>query len=133
RVEKWVHENMSSSTAVGFATAAQVARDLKGDCRQHAMLSAAMCRAAGVPSRTALGVVYGEGRERGPVLGFQMWTEVFGQGQWVGIDATLGKGGVGPGHLKINDASWRDTQTLAPLLPVTRVAGKVHVEVVEVK
>jgi len=133
KVEKWVHDNMSPSTAIGFATAAQVARDLKGDCRQHAMLTAAMCRAAGVPSRTAVGLVYVDDPQRGPVLGFHMWTEVLVRGQWLGLDAVLGKGGVGPGHLKINDASWHDTQTLAPLLPVTRVLGKLRVEVVEVR
>jgi hypothetical protein len=129
RIEKWVHDNMTPNTGIGFATAAQTARDLKGDCRQHALLSAAMCRAAGVPSRTALGLVYYEDRERGPVLGFHMWTEVFIRGEWLGLDATLGKGGVGPGHLKINDHSWHDTQSLAPLLPVIRVMGRVRVEV----
>src|SRR5262249_28123095 len=72
KIEKWVHDNMTPSTAVGFATAAQIARDPKGDCRQHALLTAAMCRAAGVPSRTALGLVYVEDGERGPVLGFHM-------------------------------------------------------------
>src|SRR5262249_20145379 len=42
-LEKWVHENMKPSSGVGFATAGQTARDLQGDCRQHAMLLAALC------------------------------------------------------------------------------------------
>jgi hypothetical protein len=133
KVEKWVSENMRPSSSVGFATASQVCRDLRGDCRQHAMLAAALCRAAGVPARTAVGLVYVEDRERGPVLGFHMWTEVYVRGQWFGVDATLGQGSVGAGHLKITDHSWRDIQTLAPLLPVTRVLGKIQVEVVSVK
>jgi hypothetical protein len=133
RVEKWVHENMKTSNAVGFATASQICRDLQGDCRQHAMLTAALCRASGVPSRTAVGLVYLQDRERGPVLGFHMWTEVWAHGQWLAIDATLGRGGIGAGHLKIADHSWQDTQTLAPLLPVVRALGKVKVEVVSVK
>ncbi len=132
-VEKYVHEHMTGTTAVGFTTAAQIARDLKGDCRQHALLAAAMCRAAGVPARTALGLVYVNDRERGPVLGFHMWAEVYVGGRWLGIDATLGRGGVGPGHLKVNDHSWADTQSLAPLLPVTRVMGRLTVEVVGVE
>jgi hypothetical protein len=132
-IEKWVHDNMRSSSAIGFATASQVARDLEGDCRQHAMLTAAMCRAAEVPSRTAVGLVYVQDRERGPVLGFHMWTEVWVHGQWMSLDATLGRGGIGAGHIKIADHSWQDTQTLAPLLPVTRALGKISVEVVSVK
>jgi transglutaminase-like putative cysteine protease len=131
-IEKYVHEHMTGSTDVGFATAAQIARNLKGDCRQHALLTAAMCRAAKIPSRTALGLVY-VNHERGPFLGFHMWTEVYVGGKWLGIDAVLGQGGIGPGHLKVNDHSWADTQSLGPLLPVTRVMGKVTVEIVDVK
>jgi hypothetical protein len=40
---------------------------------------------------------------------------------------------VGAGHLKIADHSWHDTQTLAPLLPVARVLGKLRIEVVSVQ
>jgi transglutaminase-like putative cysteine protease len=133
KVEKWVNENMRPSSAIGFATASQVCRDLQGDCRQHAMLTAALCRAVGVPARTAVGLVYVEDRERGPVFGFHMWTEVYVRGQWFGVDATLGQGSVGAAHLKITDHAWRDIQPLAPLLPVTRVLGKIQIEVVSVK
>jgi hypothetical protein len=133
RIEKWVHANMTGTSGIAFATASQVAKDLKGDCRQHAMLMTALCRAAGVPARTAVGLVYVRDEDKGPVLGFHMWTEVWVQGQWLGLDATLGEGGVGPGHLKIADHSWNNTQTLAPLLPVLRVMGKTKVEVLSVK
>jgi Transglutaminase-like superfamily len=133
RIEKWVHEHMKQNTEVNFAPASQVLRDLQGDCRQHAMLTAALCRAAGVPARTAIGLVYVNDPDRGPVLGFHMWTEVWIAGQWLMLDAVLGEGSVGAGHLKIADHSWQDIQTLAPLLPVTRVTGKVKVEVVGVK
>lgn len=131
-VEKWVHDNMKPSSSIGFATASQVAQDLRGDCRQHAMLTTALCRAAGVPSRTAIGLVYVEDNDRGPVLGFHMWTEIWIQGQWLGLDATLGKGSVGPTHLKIASPNWNDTETLAPLLQVSRVMGKMKAEIVKV-
>jgi hypothetical protein len=133
KIERWVHENMHGSSSVGFASAGEVARTLTGDCRQHAMLTAAMCRAAGVPARTAVGLVYVDDADRGPVLGFHMWTEVWVKGRWHGLDATLGRGGVGPGHLKVGVASWNDTQTLAPLLPVSRVMGRLAVQVVRVE
>jgi hypothetical protein len=132
-LEKWAHDKMSGSTSVGFATASQVARDLKGDCRQHAMLLAALCRAVEVPSRTAVGLVYFTDPDKGPMLAFHMWTEVWVKGQWLMLDATLGQGSVGAAHLKVADHSWHDTQTLAPLLPVTRVLGQIKVEVVSVK
>jgi hypothetical protein len=133
RIEKWVHDNMTGTTDVVFATASQVAKDLRGDCRQHAMLAAAMCRAAGVPSRTAVGLVYYDDLKKGPVLAFHMWTEVYIRDQWLAIDATLGRGGVGAPYLKVADHGWQDTQTLLPLLPVLRVLGKIKVEVIEAK
>ncbi|MGH6878719.1 MAG: transglutaminase-like domain-containing protein [Rhizomicrobium sp.] len=133
RIERWVHEHMKGNTEVNFAPASQVLRDLQGDCRQHAMLAAALCRAAGVPARTAVGLVYDNDSKLGPGLAFHMWTEVWIKGQWLMLDAVLGHGHVGAAHLKIADHSWQDIQTLAPLLPVTRVTGKVRIDVVEVK
>jgi hypothetical protein len=133
RIEKWVHQNVVGAADIGFATASQVARDLRGDCRQHAMLMAAMCRAAGVPSRTALGLVYAIDPAKGPAFVFHMWTEVWIKGQWLALDAVAGLGSVGPAHLKITDHSWQDMQTLAPMLAVSRVLGKLAIEVMEVR
>ena len=59
RIEKYVWRKIAKKNyTITFATASQVAENLEGDCRQHAVLAAAMCRAAGVPSRTAVGLVY---------------------------------------------------------------------------
>jgi transglutaminase-like putative cysteine protease len=131
RIEKWVHEKMTGDASVDFMPASKIARELKGDCRQHGVLTAALCRAAGVPSRTAIGLIYLELGDQGPSLGFHLWTEVFVKGQWLGLDATLGQGGVGVGHLKITDSSWAGIQTLAPTLPVIRVLGRAKIEVLK--
>lgn len=121
-VEKWVHRNMKAfEFSQTMATADSVAKTLTGDCTEYAMLGAAMCRAAGVPSRTVLGLVYAPANGGKPYLAYHMWFEVFAQGQWLPLDGTLGTGGVGPGHLKIADHSWHDEKTFAPLLPVLRV------------
>ncbi len=120
-IERWVQANMKAfEFSQAMATADNVAKTLTGDCTEYAMLSAAMCRAAGVPSRTALGLVYAGGQGGKPFLAYHMWFEVFAEGQWVPLDATLGMKGVGPGHIKIVDQSWHDEKTFAPLLPVLR-------------
>jgi hypothetical protein len=129
RIEKWVHDHMKVRSHEALATADHVARTLEGDCTEFAMLTAAMCRAVGVPSRTAVGLIYADVRT-GPVFAFHMWTEVFVDGAWLPIDATLARGGVGATHLKITDSSWHDTRTLTPLFPVVRVVGRVKIEVV---
>jgi hypothetical protein len=121
-VEKWVKANMKAfEFSQAMATADNVAKTLSGDCTEYAMLSAAMCRAVGVPSRTVLGLVYAPGRDGKTFLAYHMWFEVYADGQWLPLDATLGGGGVGPGHLKIADHNWHEEKTFAPLLPVLRV------------
>jgi hypothetical protein len=135
RIERWVSKNMHFTYDEAMATADHVARTLEGDCTECAMLAAAMCRAVGVPSRTAIGLIYAEPKEAGgrPTLAFHMWTEVSINGQWLAIDATLGRGSVGADHLKITDHSWHGVQSVVPLLPVTRVLlGKPDVEVLKI-
>jgi hypothetical protein len=58
-----------------------------------------------------------------------MWAEVLIDGRWLGIDSTLGKGGVSATHVKVTQHSWHETQSLTPLLPVSGVAGKMKAEV----
>jgi hypothetical protein len=132
-IERWVNQNMKvMNFSEAMAPASHVAQTLEGDCTEYSMLAAAMCRAAGVPSRTAIGLVYVDGPR--PFLGFHMWTEVYVRGAWVAIDATLGQGGIGPAHVKICDHSWQGMRAMTPLLPIMRVMlGEPTAEVVEVK
>jgi hypothetical protein len=133
RIERWVYNNVEHDNSAPFTTADKVAVNLRGDCRHKAMLAAAMCRAAGVPSRTAVGLVYANEHDRGPFMAFHMWTEVWVDGGWVAIDGTIGRGSVGADHLKIADHSWYDTPSETPLLPLARVLGKLSIAVVQVK
>jgi len=122
-IERWVHNNMKVlNFTEAMAPASQVAKTLEGDCTEYSMLCAAMCRAAGVPSRTALGLVYVSGPDgRSPVFAMHMWTEVWINGQWLGLDATLGRGSIGPAHIKVTDHSWSGVATMTPLMPLMRV------------
>ncbi|HEY7426583.1 MAG TPA: transglutaminase domain-containing protein [Gemmataceae bacterium] len=128
RLERWVKQNMRPDNSVPLGPASEVARQLRGDCRQYALLTAALCRADGIPARTAVGLLYVE-KGRRPMMGFHMWTEVYIDGQWLGLDSTLGLGGVSAAHVKIADHSWRDTQSLTPLLPANRILGKIAITV----
>jgi hypothetical protein len=131
QIEQFVYKYIvNKSFSEAFATADEVARTKEGDCTEHSMLAAALCRAVDIPSKTALGLVYVDHPQMGPVLGFHMWTEVWINGGWTPIDATLSRGFVGATHLKITDHSWNDTPSLAPLLPVVRVLGKLVIEVI---
>jgi transglutaminase-like putative cysteine protease len=129
KIEKYVNARMKFANHEALATADHVARTLEGDCTEYAMLMAAMCRAADIPSRTAVGMIYADIPRKGPVFAFHMWTEVNVGGKWIPLDATLGRGYVGATHIKIADQSWHDERTMTPLLPLIRVLGKIQVDV----
>ena len=132
RIEKWVQRNMTVTSDEALAPADHVAKHLRGDCTEFAMLTAAMCRAAGVPSRTAVGLIYADVRD-GPIFAFHMWTEVWVRSKWLPLDATLGKGRVGATHLKIADQSWHDVYDQSPLLPIRTYLGRLSIDVVRVE
>lgn len=119
-VERFVRDHMKPADYTeAMAPADHVAKTLTGDCTEYSMLAAAMCRAVKVPSRTAIGLVYVDNLLGKPAgLAFHMWTEVYVNGQWLGLDATLGRGSIGPGHIKITDHSWDNVISFTPLLPV---------------
>jgi transglutaminase-like putative cysteine protease len=129
RIERYVRNAMRNDNEAPLAPASAAARSLRGDCRHHAFLTAAMGRSAGLPSRTAIGLLYVY--RGGPKFGFHMWAEVLIDGRWRGLDSTLGKGGVSAAHVKVTDHAWYDTASLAPLIPVSRALGKLRFEVLK--
>jgi len=89
--------------SVGYASATEVAQNRQGDCTEHAVLAAAMCRAVGIPARIVCGVVYADSlMGQQSVFGGHAWTEVYLDGKWYGLDATRSQQqGFGPGHIAL--------------------------------
>lgn len=111
-----------------LATAADVANTREGDCTEHAVLLAAVARAKGIPARVAIGLVYVEGLQG---FGYHMWNEFYLNDRWVPMDATLGQGGIGAGHLKLSHSSLAGGDAYSSFLPVARVLGRLNIEVME--
>jgi hypothetical protein len=133
QMERWVHQNLKQKNfSTLLASAAEVAKDLQGDCTEHAVLLAAMARARKIPSRVVVGVVYVASLSS---FGGHMWTEVLINGLWVPLDATLGRGGIGADHIKFADSSFSEKEAASPLstfLPLVSVLGKLAIEVRDV-
>src|SRR5690606_29382574 len=86
RIRRFVSESFDYKLgATLFATSREALRDLRGDCSEAAVLAAALLRAAGIPSRVALG--YATLRD-GVWIG-HAWAEALLGGEWVGLDAAL--------------------------------------------
>ncbi len=99
--------------SIGYASALQVAESRQGDCSEHAVLTAALCRAAGIPARVVSGLVYTEnlaGQKN--VFGGHAWTEAYIGGVWVGLDATRSPQGYGAGHITLARGSGNPTDFL---------------------
>ncbi len=132
-LERSVHQNLTKKNfSTAMASAAEVAANLEGDCTEHAVLLAAMLRAVGIPSRIAAGLVY---VDRLKAFGGHMWTEVYVGGHWIPLDATLGAGGIGGGHIKLSQTSMADggAAPAAALLPMMTALAKIKIDVVDVE
>lgn len=72
----------------GFNIASVVAAQRSGDCTEYAVLTAALARAKGIPSRVVLGTVIFELDNHLNAVG-HAWVEVWFQDQWHTLDAAL--------------------------------------------
>ena len=132
QLEQYVARKLTGKNfSTALATAAEVAENMEGDCTEHAVLLAAMLRAMRIPSRIAVGLVYVEGRS---AFGGHMWTEAWLGERWVPLDATLGQGGIGAGHIRLSHSSFADDAPapVASFLPLMKLLDGLEIEAVSV-
>jgi hypothetical protein len=130
-IEHWVAKNLRDKNfSVAFAPASEVARDLSGDCTEHGVLTAAMCRAAGVPARIVVGLVYAENLGG---FGFHLWNEVYVNRRWVAIDSSFEQDDVDAVHIKLADSSLDGVAPFETFLPIVRVLGKTAIDPIEIR
>jgi hypothetical protein len=130
-IEHWVFQNMKKKNfETAFAPASEVARDLEGDCSEHSVLTAAMCRASGLPSRVVTGMVYDEPHQG---FGFHMWDEVYVNRRWVAIDAAFDESQVDATHIKLSDSSLAGISPFETFLSIVSVFGKTTIDPVEAR
>jgi hypothetical protein len=130
-LEKFVDETITDKNfGSALATAAEVARTKAGDCTEHSVLFAALCRARKIPARVAFGLIYSEHLGG---FAYHMWTEVWITDRWIPMDATLGRGGIGCDHLKLGDSSLKGAESLAAMASVAQVLNQLEVEILEIE
>ncbi len=131
RINHWVHLNITTKNfKVAFAAANDVAKNLTGDCTEHAVLAAAMQRAAGIPSRVVVGLVYVDKLEG---FGFHMWNEVFVNHRWVALDPAFDQTTVDAVHIKLSDTSLDGVAPFEAFLPLVRVMGRLGIDPIELR
>jgi transglutaminase-like putative cysteine protease len=84
RVNRFVYDWIETKDyTVGFASAQEVARNPRGDCTEHAVLTMALLRRLGVPARGVVG--WAAGLEE---MELHFWVEARIGGRWYPIDPT---------------------------------------------
>jgi len=110
---------------VAFASAAEVLESRSGDCTEFAVLLAALCRAAELPSRLVVGLVSYKS-----IFFYHMWTEVYVDG-WLPLDATDPQPSVDPTHLAMARLRTGDEADLAlSNQKLMTGLGKVSIEII---
>jgi len=132
KIAEWIKEEMTPNYDVGFADAKEILKNRKGDCSEHTVLTVALLRAAGIPARAAVGIMYGRG-----IFAYHMWPEVYA-GQWVGLDskwlAVDKKSGelyTDATHIKFGQSLLDESIFREMAQAVSDVIGKLKLEIIE--
>jgi len=106
KIEAFVADYVEDKNlSVGYASAVEVASSRQGDCSEHAVLTAALCRSVGIPAQVVTGLAYVEQwstMENG--FGGHAWTQAYVGDKWIGLDAAFrgtGRGGYDAGHITL--------------------------------
>ncbi len=118
----WVFRNISKQTAVSLPSALDVLRERAGDCNEHTYLFVALARAAGIPARIHVGLVYADPDGPPGAFYYHAWPAVH-LGAWVEMDPTLGQTLADATHISLLTGELADQMQLLGLM------GRLDVEV----
>lgn len=117
RLRGWVYDALDKRPLASIPSALQVLETRAGDCNEHAVLFAALARAAGIPARVVAGVVYADG-----VFLYHAWDEVWIGAGWLSVDPAFDQMPADATHVKLIEGG---PETHAALLAVI---GKLSIE-----
>jgi len=126
KLRNWVTRNMTFDLGIVFAPASEIIKNRKATCAGYAALLASLLRAAGIPARYVMGLVYVNG-----IWGGHAWVEAWIEKRWVPLDAAVPSPGVAdPARLAI---AWSSlNEGLADSLSAAQqIFGQVEIKVLE--
>ena len=83
KIVHWVYQTLEKKPVLSVSNALEVLKNKAGDCNEHAVLTAALLRAADVPVQIETGLVYLNGR-----FYYHAWNAAY-VGRWVTADAVF--------------------------------------------
>jgi len=119
KLMRWVYKHVEKRPVLSLPSAEEVLRTRSGDCNEHAVLLTALLRAAGIPARECVGIVYANDR-----FFYHAWTEAY-VGGWVSMDAALNQMPTDATHIKLVQGGLERQTDVIPLI------GKLKLSVVD--
>lgn len=95
RLMSWVYENIEKRPVISVPSALETLKYRQGDCNEHAVLLAALARAAGIPAQVEVGLVYLNGR-----FYYHAWNVLY-LGNWITADALMNQFPADVTHLRL--------------------------------
>lgn len=123
RIHDWVFRNITKTPVISIPSALDVLQTREGDCNEHAVLFTALARAAGIPTRIAVGIVWSD---ESMAFGYHAWAEVY-VGEWIPMDPTFGQPIADATHIKLLNGGIDQWPRLLPYI------GAMQIEVIEVR
>lgn len=119
KIKNWVYTEIAKEPTVSIPNALEVLQIRKGDCNEHTVLFNAIARAAGIPAKTVVGVVYLR-----DAFYYHAWSEVW-IGEWVSIDSTLNQFPADATHIKFLEGEI-DRQ-----MDILQLIGNLKIQIIE--
>jgi len=119
RIKDWVFKSIVKEPTVSIPNALEVLQTRRGDCNEHTVLFNALARAAGIPAKTVVGVVYLRGS-----FYYHAWSEVW-LGEWISLDSVLNQFPADVTHIKFVEGEI-DRQ-----IDILQLIGNLRIQVLE--
>lgn len=117
-LNQWVYSHVKDSFMVALPRSIDILSKPRGDCKAHTILFTALARAAGIPTKMAMGVVL---RNDGYFY-YHAWALVYLNG-WVPVDPTFGEFPADAGHVILASGS------LSNWLDILGVVGNLKIDI----
>ena len=124
---RYVNALLEKKPTVSIPSAREVLRTKIGDCNEHTALYVAMARAAGIPSRISVGLVFVRG-----AFYYHAWPEVYledrpGLGYWLPVDPTFNQFPADSTHVRLARGGLDKQAAILPLV------GRLQMTVLELE
>ena len=106
----WMAANIEKRPVLSLPDAVTTLTQRMGDCNEHAVLLAALARAAGIPTQIEAGLVYQRGR-----FYYHAWNRVH-LGRWVTVDALMGQMPADVTHIRLARGDLSEQMDILPMI-----------------